>query len=176
LEKDPKRRLRDIGDALPLLEEMPPQPTAPLPSWLGWVAVALALALIVLGALLWRATRPTDRPLVRLRVDLGPDVSLGSYAGADAIISADDTRLVYVSHNRLFTRRLSQPQATELPLTDGAHAPFFSPDGQWVAFFAGGKLKKVSVAGFHASRHGFLQPMYHQLLSRLAAARGSHGP
>src|SRR5207245_10212016 len=35
----------------------------------------------------------------------------------------------------------------ELPGTDGAYAPFFSPDGQWVAFFAEGKLKKVSVQG-----------------------------
>jgi serine/threonine-protein kinase len=103
--------------------------------------------LIVLGALLWRATRPTDRPLVRLDVDLGPDVSLGSVVGANAIISPDGTRLVYVSHNRLFTRRLDQQQATELPGTEGAYAPFFSPDGHWVAFFGRGKLKKISVAG-----------------------------
>jgi serine/threonine-protein kinase len=48
---------------------------------------------------------------------------------------------------RLFTRRLDQPQATELPGTEGAYEPFFSPDGQWVAFFGGGKLKKVSAAG-----------------------------
>jgi serine/threonine-protein kinase len=54
---------------------------------------------------------------------------------------------VYVSHNRLFTRRLDQQQAAELPGTEGAHAPFFSPDGQWVAFFVKGKLKKVPVAG-----------------------------
>jgi serine/threonine-protein kinase len=85
--------------------------------------------------------------LVRLDVDLGPDVALGSFAGPNAILSPDGTRLAYVSHSRLFTRRLDQPQATELPGTEGAHAPFFSPDGQWVAFFAGSKLKKVSVAG-----------------------------
>jgi serine/threonine-protein kinase len=84
---------------------------------------------------------------VRLDFDLGPDVSLGSVAGADAILSPDGTRLAYVSHNRLFTRRLDQPQATELPGTEGAGAPFFSPDGQWIAFFGGGKLKKVSAAG-----------------------------
>jgi serine/threonine-protein kinase len=105
------------------------------------------LALIVLGTLFWRATRPADRPLVRFDVDLGPGVSLGSSAGANAIISPDGTRLVYVSQNRLFTRQLDQDQATELPGTEGAYAPFFSPDGQWVAFFDGGKLKKVSVAG-----------------------------
>jgi serine/threonine-protein kinase len=54
---------------------------------------------------------------------------------------------VYVSQGRLFTRRLDQPTATELQETQGAFAPFFSPDGQWVAFFAPGKLKKISVEG-----------------------------
>ena len=68
-------------------------------------------------------------------MDLGADVSLASAAGADAILSPDGTRLVYVSQGRLWTRRLDQPTATELPGTQGAYAPFFSPDGQWVAFF-----------------------------------------
>ena len=88
-----------------------------------------------------------ERPLVRLDVDLGPDVSLGSPRGADAILSPDGSRLVYVSQGRLFTRRLDQPNATELAGTEGAYAPFFSPDGQWVAFFAAGKLQKISVEG-----------------------------
>jgi serine/threonine-protein kinase len=54
---------------------------------------------------------------------------------------------VYVSQNRLFTRRLDQPNATELAGTQRAFAPFFSPDGQWVAFFTLGKLQKISVEG-----------------------------
>ena len=48
---------------------------------------------------------------------------------------------------RLFTRRLDQPKATELPGTTGANGPFFSPDGQWVGFVAGGKYNKISVEG-----------------------------
>jgi serine/threonine-protein kinase len=148
LERDPKERLRDIGDARQLLEE-PLQSENPPRRKLPWavVAGALGLALIVQGALFWRATRPIDRPLVRLDVDLGSDVSLGSLVGANAILSPDGTRLIYVSHNRLFTRRLDQAQATELPGTEGAYEPFFSPDGQWIAFFAGANLKKISVAG-----------------------------
>jgi serine/threonine-protein kinase len=147
LEKDPKERLRDIGDAKELLEE-PPQSMALSHSRVPWaVAGALGLALIVLGALFWRGMRPIDRPLVRLDVDLGTDVSLGSLAGANAILSPDGSRLAYVSHNRLHTRRLDQARATELPGSEGAHAPFFSPDSRWVAFFVGGKLKKVSAAG-----------------------------
>jgi Tol biopolymer transport system component len=116
------------------------------------LAVVWGLA-VLLGVALWgwwRATRPVEqalRPLVRLDIDLGPDVSLDSPYGADAILSPDGTRLVYVSQRGLFTRRLDQPNAIELAGTQGAFAPFFSPDGQWVAFFSQGKLQKISVDG-----------------------------
>jgi Tol biopolymer transport system component len=115
-------------------------------------AVAAALSIIAVATSLgwWRATRPMEqalRPLVRLDVDLGSDVSLNSPAGTDVILSPDGTRMVYVSQERLFTRRLDQPNATELAGTPGAYAPFFSPDGQWVAFFTAGKLQKISVDG-----------------------------
>ena len=66
---------------------------------------------------------------------------------ADAIISPDGTRLVYVAQSKLFTRSLDQAISTELPGTEGAQAPFFSPDGRWIAFFANGKLKKISLQG-----------------------------
>jgi len=88
---------------------------------------------------------------VRLDVDLGPDVSLGSPYGTDTILSLDGTRLVYVSQGRLFTRRLDQLKATELAGTQGAFSPFFSPDGQWIAFFSPGKLQKISVEGGSAT-------------------------
>jgi Tol biopolymer transport system component len=115
---------------------------------LPWaVAGGLAMLLVVGMWGWWRATRPAERPLVRLDVDLGPDVSFGSPAGADEIISPDGTRLVFVSQGRLFTRRLDQPNVAELAGTQGAYAPFFSPDGQWVAFFTSTNLKKISVEG-----------------------------
>jgi serine/threonine-protein kinase len=88
----------------------------------------------------------TLQPLVRLDLELG-GVSSGSHRGADAILSPDGMRLVYTSQSKLFTRRLDEGSATGLPGTERAEGPFFSPDGQWVAFFADGKLKKVSVRG-----------------------------
>ena len=148
LEKDPKKRLRDIGDAWELLEDQ--AAIAPSRSRLSWIAAVLGLALLAVSGLLWRATRPLDqplKPLIRLDVDLGPEVSLDSSRGADVIISPDGTRIVYVSQNRLFTRRLDQPTATELAGTEGTVSPFFSPDGQWVAFFAAEHLNKISVEG-----------------------------
>ena len=119
-----------------------------------WAIGALAIATTIIAVVAlwgwWRATRLVEqplRPLVRLDVDLGPDVSLSTLSGADAILSPDGTRMVYVSQGRLFTRRLDQPNTSELAGTEGASAPFFSPDGQWVAFFSAGKLQKISVDG-----------------------------
>jgi Tol biopolymer transport system component len=153
LAKDPDQRFqtaRDLKTALSWALEQQPQVNAPSRSRLGWVAAVLAVIGIAGWAAYWRASRPTEqmlKPLVRLDVSLGPEVSLGSVSGTDVILSPDGTRLVYVSQGRLFTRLLNQPKTTELAGTEGAFAPFFSPDGQWVAFFAQAKLKKVSVDG-----------------------------
>jgi Tol biopolymer transport system component len=119
---------------------------------LGWIAAGL-LAVAALGIALWapwRAQKPADRPLMRLDLDLGPGRTMLSQFGPDVVLSPDGARLAWLSQNRLFTRRLDQPVATELAGTEGASGPFFSPDGQWIAFAAGGKLKKISVAGSSA--------------------------
>ena len=78
---------------------------------------------------------------------LGNAVAPDSDHGATAILSPDGTRLVYVSKSKLFIRRLDQSKAIELPGTDKAQAPFFSPDGRWLAFFAGSKLRKIPTGG-----------------------------
>ncbi len=166
LAKDPEERwqsARDVTDELKWIAEGGSQAslltaapkdsgaTQGAPAWtskLSWaMAAGLALLLVVTVGALWRATRPVERALVRLDVDLGPEVSLDSPRGTDAILSPDGTRIVYVSQNRLFTRRLDQPNATELAGTQGVNAPFFSPDGQWVGFFSQGRLQKISVEG-----------------------------
>jgi Tol biopolymer transport system component len=156
LRKDRRQRTPDaatirieIEDAIAAPKDSGATKGAPAStSKLPWaVAAALVIIAAVMAFSWWRSTRPVERAQVRLDVDLGPDVSLGSPRGTDAILSPDGTRIVYVSQNRLFTRRLDQPNATELAGTQGAFAPFFSPDGQWVAFFAGGKLQKISMEG-----------------------------
>jgi eukaryotic-like serine/threonine-protein kinase len=161
LEKDPDNRWQTVRDLKAELEWIAGAPedrtraTSMIQkgSRLPWIAAALlAIGCIAASWIAYRATRPAElKPLVRLDVDLGSDVSLGSTSGVSAILSPDGTRLVYVSKGRLFTRKLDQTKATELAGTDGATAPFFSPDGQWVAFFAGGKLKKLPIDGGPAS-------------------------
>ena len=155
LEKDPKRRLRDIGD-IPLLLSAVPAPVsaqaAKKSGKLPWIAAAvLAAALGVALWAAWRSQKTADRPLVRLDVDLGADVSLPGLVpgGINVVLSPDGTRLAYSSGMppKLFIRRLDQPNATLLSSIEGSALPFFSPDGQWVAFRSGEKMDKVSVEG-----------------------------
>ncbi len=153
LEKDPKKRLRDIGDIDLLLtaETKAVSPSGRSP-WMVSTGILVAALGIALWAP-WRAQKPVDRPLVRLDVDLGEDVSLPrpGASGSSVVISPDGTRLAWVQFSgtppKLFARRLDQVKPTELPGTGGALNPFFSADGQWVAFRAGTMLKKISMEG-----------------------------
>jgi serine/threonine-protein kinase len=151
LEKDPKRRLRDIADAWGFLDETREAPTATT-TRTPWIVAAAALAITTLAGwwVAWRATRPVDHPLTRLSVDLGPDAVAGP--NLTAAISPDGRRLVFSMRGpdgkqQLATRPLNQEQATLLPGTEDGIDPFFSPDGQWIGFFSGGEMKKISVQG-----------------------------
>ena len=153
LTKDRKQRLQAIGEARIVLEEggteVPPVRAGF--NKLPWaVAAALGLALIALGALFWRATRPVDRPLMRFSTDLGPEAVQSLMI--TAAISPDGARLAFVARGpdekeQLATRMLDQAQATLLAGTENAAYPFFSSDGQWIGFFAEAKMKKISVQG-----------------------------
>jgi len=158
LEKDRRQRLASISDARRLLSESDTTESAAQPAppsrfrRLPWIAATavLGLGLIAVGALYWRGAGPVQLPLVRLDVDLGADVSLPAPSTFSTIaISPDGTRLAYASGMpaRLFTRRLDQPKAAELPGTQGASTAFFSPDGQWIGFLAGNNVNKISVEG-----------------------------
>jgi serine/threonine-protein kinase len=150
LMKDPKHRLRDIGDAMQLVDGAPAPPPARRP-W-AWIAVAAALA-IAAAAGWWRAPRPLPlHPLVRFNVDLSPGTRISRNTGSQLALSPDGTRIAFMATDadgkpRLATRMLDQAEFVPLSGTDAAFFPFFSPDGQWIGFSADGKLKKVAVQG-----------------------------
>ena len=153
LQKDPKLRLRDIGDAKILLEETPPAPARR--QILPWVIAGLTAAIAFVALLpVWRATRPVSQPLMKLSLDL-PDFAITSTMltpGPGVILSPDGTRIVYTGRGtdgtvRLYTRTLDQEQSTQLEGTEGAYGPFFSPDGQAVGFFAQKKLRTIPIGG-----------------------------
>jgi len=152
LDKDPKRRLRDIGDARFFIDTSPAEsrPPARQRAWIPWaVAGVLAAAGTGLSYVLLRP-EPVDRPLVRLDLDLQGEIparALGTVA-----FSPDGTRFVVPvagpdGHSMLATRRVDQPDSTLLQGTEDADQPFFSPDGERIAFFAADKLKTVPIQG-----------------------------
>ena len=163
LVRDPKQRLHDIGDARLVIERTGSGTTEPAaaavavpPAWrraLPWTLAVLGLAFGIFAlSAPWRRAVPAAP--VRLTVELGADVSLNvTDEGPAAILSPDGSLLAFVARKKegerpqLFLRRLDQLQAAPLPGTEGAHSPFFSPDGQSIAFFADGQLKRVAISG-----------------------------
>ena len=159
LRKDPKQRLRDIGEARILLDEPGEAAAAPAiqaattrRSWLPWALAGFCTVLaLIVGGLLWRATRPVEKPLLRFSADLGPEAVAGNRI--TTAISPDGTRLAYPVRasggtvNMLATRLMDQSKPVILSGTENAQDPFFSPDGQWIGFFADGHLRKVSIQG-----------------------------
>jgi serine/threonine-protein kinase len=115
-------------------------------------AAALAAVAAVTSWTAWRVTRPAEHPLMQLSVELAPDTPLVRRLGGSLTLSPDGKLLAAVVREadgqiRLGTRRLDQSQFTALAGTEDAFAPFFSPDGRWIAFSAGTSLKKISAEG-----------------------------
>jgi hypothetical protein len=155
LRKDPKTRLRDIGDVRILLDEPfeAPAATPRRPSWLPWAIAGVLAAGLAVVAIAWRPRQPAQKPLMRLNVELGADGALARVSGGNTLaLSPDGTRLAVTFRGtdgkvRLGTRLLHQSQVTPLSATDNASDPFFSPDGRWIGFFADRRLKKIAVEG-----------------------------
>ena len=163
LERDRRRRLSDAAEARFQIEEVLNGDTgttaaAPglaadrsrrLPSWLPWGLFALAC--LALGALGFSLPRQQP-PVARYNLDTPPRTLVSSALRPAVAISPDGNAVVFVGSaagvDRLFLRRIEDFDAAEIPGTQGASNPVFSPDGGWVAFFVNGsKLMKVSLAG-----------------------------
>jgi serine/threonine protein kinase/Tol biopolymer transport system component len=117
--------------------------------------VATILLATFTGISVWWLTRPADpsRPQVRLALDLPEDQRFAIFNRGVVAISPDGSRVAYAANQRLYLRAMDQASATPMPGTEARlvqnapRSPFFSPDGQWVAFHQEGQLKKVSVNG-----------------------------
>ena len=121
---------------------------------LGWVAAAALAIIATIAATGWLLAQrpPPPAPLMRLSVETSPGAIFDRFRGAELAISRDGTRLVAAEYDaagtwHLAVRRFDQSQFVPIPGTDGALWPFFSPDGEWIAFFADYKLKKVPIQG-----------------------------
>ena len=151
LEKDPKRRLRDIGDVGLLLESegAATAPTAPSRSRLGmagWIAAGVfALAAVGVSAIHFREKPPVVYPM-RFQIPLPDKGAFGGYVS----VSPDGHKLAFPTagpDGGLWVRDLDSLELRLLPGTQNAIAPFWSPDSRFIAFGAGNQLKKVEATG-----------------------------
>ena len=160
LEKDPRKRLRDIGDARLDLASTGNDDGG---YWIRqdrrgrWIAVTAAIAgttaatAIVLG---WMVGTPdpassgspaTRAPIARFTV---PGVVVFGASSGSLAVSADGARLAYVAEQGLYVRARDQLEATRVDGEPSAGAPFFSPDGQWLGYSDGFQfLKRIPTSG-----------------------------
>ena len=158
LVKDPKERLRDIGDVRLAMKgtfettvSAPADPTAtlrlqawqrPIPAAIVVLGVAAIASLAV-----WSLTRPTAPRVARFPIPLAADQTFSGTGRPVVAISPDGSRVVYTANESLWLRPVDQLQAVQVPGTEGVRVPFFSADGQSIGFYADGQLKKVAIGG-----------------------------
>ena len=161
LEKDKGRRFHHAADLRIEIEDAYDvgQAAAPVIAprrYLAWAGAAIAGVLLggaVTGWLIWTFNRPSPPAAQRLSIVPAQEapVAFGWYPGLSLAISPDGTRVAYVGAGRkntqLFVRSISESAVRAIPGTEGAVQPFFSPDGQWIAFFTDTELKKVALGG-----------------------------
>jgi Tol biopolymer transport system component len=121
-------------------------------AWAAAGALALIAIALAIGFVLRAPKPPQPLQAMRLSAEIGADASVYPAGGSSVILAPDGTRLAFVASGsdqkrRIYVRSLDQLQATVLSGTENARDPFFSPNGQWIGFFADGKLKKISAQG-----------------------------
>jgi serine/threonine-protein kinase len=156
LDKNSKHRWHCVGDLRTEIESVLSKPretpvTGRRSRWVPWAVAALAL--IGAGTIAWLLwPTPANRAAIRLSADLGVNAELYTPLGSSVLLSPDGKLLAFVASTgndprRIYVRQLDELRASPLAGTEGARSPFFSPEGQRIAFFADGKLKKISIRG-----------------------------
>jgi len=166
LQKERRNRLHDIADARLELQDaltraedeapIVPRRIGRTRERLAWLAAITVLA--VFGAGLWWRTRGlphdtgVDGPAYRTAIVLPPDLHLSIAPPARFALSPDGRRLALAAkgadqQSQLFVRSLDRDGVEPIAHTEGAAAPFWSPDSRFIGFFSGGKLKKIDVSG-----------------------------
>lgn len=129
------------------------------------VVLLVAIALLAGSGFGWWITKVSSpsfdnsqKRVRRFEIDIGKALTLFDWSiASEFALSPDGIRIAYVArtgeNSRLYLRRLDEIEATAVPGTDHALAPFFSPDGQWVAYYSAdapgqvNELRKVPVEG-----------------------------
>jgi serine/threonine protein kinase len=151
LRKDPRARLRDIGDARIEITDAINNPEAPPPAArskerLAWPLLAgVAVVALLAGVAIAHFLKPAEvDPALSVDIAAGP-----SYMGVSLAISPDGRKIVYSgvfdNHSQLFIRNLDSSDPKPLPGTNSGTYPFWSPDSKKIGFFADAKLKTIDL-------------------------------
>ena len=162
LERDPKKRLRDIGEArialdgpleepgaaAPVVPVSPPRSIAKTLIWASALVVTAMAGVAVVG-ILKGTPRAADTTSV-VRFNIGAQDKMDNLAWPR--ISPDGTMIAFQARGEsgktsIWVRRLDTLQAQELPGTEGATRHWWSPDSRFLAFFIGNQLKKIAATG-----------------------------
>jgi eukaryotic-like serine/threonine-protein kinase len=161
LNKDRRQRLGDAGVVRLDIDDAlapPPAPMTPYARLGGWhtspirTGLVAAVAVAIGVGLGIQLSRPAVAPLgaARFALTLPPGTELA--AGPAVAISPNGAHVAFVASRgggapQISIRPLNAIEPRTFDDTQGAAAPFFSPNGEWLAFFADGKLKKMSTTG-----------------------------
>jgi eukaryotic-like serine/threonine-protein kinase len=153
LKKDPKKRLRDVGDAIKLVIAPPPSHPTGGPGLWRWIVATSVLFVTTLVLFLISSCPkpPTGNPWL---VEILPPKNVTMDWGASFALSPDGNHLVFSAAGadgamHLYIRDSDSLEPKPLPDTESDHFhPFFwSPDSRFIAWGTGGKLKKIDIAG-----------------------------
>jgi Tol biopolymer transport system component len=156
LQKDPRRRLRDIGDACALIDDAPhaagamPVSRGPLTLVLAGATAIAIIAAAALAYLHFGESVPAPPPITRLHMAL----PAGATPDLNMQISPDGRRLAYLGRGadgvvRVYLRAFDELDAMPIAGTEGTGSGslFWSPDSRWLAFVSQLRLKKYDVVG-----------------------------
>jgi Tol biopolymer transport system component/tRNA A-37 threonylcarbamoyl transferase component Bud32 len=163
LQKDARQRLQAIGDARIAIDEaLAGEPNAAtaaaagISNWQrarGWTLGLLGVVIACAAAWFLKPSRQSPKPVTRFTITLPAGEQLATARGPCLALSPDGAELAYVATTagsarpQIYLRAMDSAATNPVPGTEGATSPFFSPDGQWLGFFADGKVKKVPVKG-----------------------------
>ncbi|MGD0906233.1 MAG: protein kinase [Candidatus Acidiferrales bacterium] len=158
LERNAKKRLRDIGDAGLLIQETPGEPAelhslASSPRWLWAVTAAACIVAAGLAVIHFREKQAPPPETIRFQIRL-PDKVVFTRS-AHLSLSPDGHHVAFPAvgadgHTGIWVQDLDAQEARELPGTDPTiDTPplFWSPDSHFIAFDSGSKIRKVGVMG-----------------------------
>lgn len=158
LEKNPKKRWQSAADlrseiestigrgATVVLRAAPPS----LARRLGWIGAALVAGLMIGGPVAWSLKPDAQRSITRFQIALPAGQQLTNVGRRILALSDDGQTLVYVANERLFVRKMADPEPHEIvgsASKESVMEPAISPDGTMVAYWSDQTLKKISLAG-----------------------------